>query len=72
MKLKTAAGESLVLTKKGPRRYPVVPRRKTGGPRPPTLASVEIDSIRSARGLFAGSRLTAALLARRAQERRRG
>ncbi len=30
------------------------------------------DPIRSARGMFAGSRLTVALLASRAEERRRG
>ena len=30
------------------------------------------DPIRSARGMFAGSNLTAALLARRVEERRRG
>jgi hypothetical protein len=39
---------------------------KANAPAPPT------DPIRSARGMFAGSHLTAALLASRAEERRRG
>ncbi len=35
-------------------------------------AAKDSDPIRSARGMFAGSRLTEALLASRAEERRRG
>lgn len=35
-------------------------------------SAAEADPIRSARGMFAGSGLTAALLASRAEERRRG
>jgi hypothetical protein len=38
----------------------------------PAKSSPGDDPIRSARGLFAGSRLTEALLASRAEERRRG
>jgi hypothetical protein len=37
-----------------------------------TPKTAAADPIRSARGMFAGSRLTEALLASRAEERRRG
>jgi hypothetical protein len=72
MKFKTHNGEFGVLTKKGVRQYPGAPRRKSAASSPSALTSSEIDPIRSTRGLFAGSNLTAALLASRAEERRRG
>jgi hypothetical protein len=68
MKFKAPTDEFGVMTKTGVRR-PAGSRRKPSASAP---AAVAKDPIRSARGLFVGGSLTAALLASRAEERRRG